>query len=118
MAEFWFIDNQLRETPSVPAGYETGLIDEGNPAPKGAEVLKGETAIAGRIEKAEAAIVQALGGISSDVYSLDQSEFKEKYSVREVRDFADELGLPIKAGRGYIGEADLIVSIYKALGQE
>ena len=115
MAEYWFIDNQLPETPDLPAGYETGLIDEDNPAPKGAEILNNEKELTARTLKAEEVIASDLSDIKSDVQLLEQAEYAKKYPVAEIREYAIELGLPTKDGGENIKRADLVAAIYKAV---
>lgn len=54
MSKYWLLDyTPLTETPEIPAGYGIGLIDEKNPAPKGAMTFENETELNRAIKVAE-----------------------------------------------------------------
>ena len=51
MPEYYFILEELPETPEIAPGFEYGLIDKDNPAPNGSKIISDEKELEELIEK-------------------------------------------------------------------
>lgn len=129
---YYIIQYQDPFETGLPMGYAIGLIDESNPAPKGAQIAEDEAALNKIVELADKAIAEAIesgpntGDIDdydpkagepmrSDVLELSKSEFADKYRVIDIRTLAKALGI---TGYTRLREAELIDAVYKAVESE